>query len=236
MNINNDKPMVDIKIIENKIKVQIALTMFGRHIRIKTKNKVGYGQVLSPKKIELSQNEYIEWQIKYDEELVSILEHCKKLGYINDDTINDLERFLHTRRSKRKYLDNMMHIDACCLTPAFQLENMCFMQYFVRLPVLRYRVFNKHIIEIIKKEKQKKVGCHPMLYYCIPVYDLKPTKNMPCLLGRTLNTSEIVELEIDENNYQIYIDMVKFFGLLSEDHNNTLSEKLQHLKGINQIP
>jgi hypothetical protein len=58
-----------------------------------------------------------------------------------------------------------------------------------------------------------------MLYLCFPVTELKAKTS---LIGRTAETKEIAHFEITESNIEVFIEMLKIFGTLSNNHRHDI--------------
>ena len=90
----------------------------------------------------------------------------------------------------------------------------------VKYPMLVHKFGNYEILTEIKiTEKQYAVGVQPMLYFCFPITELKSSKT---LIGRTAETKETADFEIDSSNISIFLEMLKIFGILSKSHNKDI--------------
>ncbi|EAH7052280.1 R.Pab1 family restriction endonuclease [Campylobacter coli] len=78
---------------------------------------------------------------------------------------------------------------------------------------------------MIIRERQYAIGIQAMLYYCFPVGSLIPQPNTPPLIGRIAERNETAILQISKNNFHIFFEILKIFGILS----------IQHRYDINQI-
>lgn len=58
-----------------------------------------------------------------------------------------------------------------------------------------------------------------MLYLCFPITELKAETN---LIGRTANAKEIARFEIAESNIKVFLEMLKMFGILSDNHRHDI--------------
>ncbi len=98
-----------------------------------------------------------------------------------------------------------------------EINGFNFLRTQVNYPLLIYSFRGTEAVtEIIIKEKQYAIGVQPMLYFCIPITELK---NSDELLGRTATAKEKSAFVIDENNIGIFLEMLKLFGTLSVNHN-----------------
>ena len=60
-----------------------------------------------------------------------------------------------------------------------------------------------------------------MLYLCFPITELKTETN---LIGRVAETKEIAYFEISERNIRVFLEMLKMFGTLSNNHRHDILE------------
>ena len=70
-------------------------------------------------------------------------------------------------------------------------------------------------IEIIIKEKQKAIGIQPMLYLCIP---LKLVEEYPEIENKLAESKQKTTYLITKNNFQLVIETIKIFSILSKKH------------------
>jgi len=104
------------------------------------------------------------------------------------------------------------------------INNLDFEILTVEYPQLIHRFKNYEVItEITIREKQRAVGIQPMLYFCLPITELKSDNP---LIGRCANTKEFAYFEINKNNAFIIIEMIKIFGMLSPSHQYDILEIL----------
>gem|GEM_PF-2663361 len=54
-----------------------------------------------------------------------------------------------------------------------------------------------------------------MLYICFPIMELVSSEN---LIGRNIKSKEIAQFIIDDKNINVFIEMLKIFGVLTERH------------------
>ena len=58
-----------------------------------------------------------------------------------------------------------------------------------------------------------------MLYLCFPITELKAKIS---LIGRTAETKEIAYFEITKNNIKVFLEILKMFGTLSNNHKHDI--------------
>ena len=67
----------------------------------------------------------------------------------------------------------------------------------------------------IIKEKQKAIGIQPMLYLCIPIKLVEEYQEIENQLAETKQTATYL---ITKNNFQLVIETIKIFSILSRKH------------------
>ena len=70
-------------------------------------------------------------------------------------------------------------------------------------------------IEIIIKEKQKAIGIQPMLYLCIPIKLVEEYQEIENKLAEAKQKATYL---ITKNNFQLVIETIKIFSILSRNH------------------
>lgn len=100
-----------------------------------------------------------------------------------------------------------------------EFNGVPFLATRVEYPLIIHK-FGKYeiVAEIITKEKQRAVGVQPMLYLCFPITELTPAPGKPLLLGRTAHSKEHADFVIDRHNAPVFIQLLRLFGMLSENH------------------
>ncbi|MCH5337067.1 MAG: R.Pab1 family restriction endonuclease, partial [Campylobacter sp.] len=97
-------------------------------------------------------------------------------------------------------------------------------------PLLVYSFENQEFLsEIVIKEKQKAVGIQAMLFFCFPLYLLKDSKGEQSFLGRLIQSKEKGYLEINSSNISIFLQMLKIFGILSQNHRYDVKQILDYI-------
>jgi len=235
------------EIIECKeIKVAVPLTTTSGKVRIKQRSMLNeYGIPVATCQTELTQSCYVEWQIGYDvviaEEEKLKLTTLKNLKFVG---ANSKEKALYELSEYVYYLVKWNFISKSCLSDMKKFlmgipkENLFdlnpelsikrsnfiekefngikFLQTRVEYPLIIHK-FGKYeiITEITIKEKQRAIGVMPMLYLCFPITELKTE---PLLLGRKAKSKEEAEFIINKDNADIFVQLLKLFGMLSENH------------------
>ena len=240
-----------------KITVAIPLTKGTEKTRIKRRSCFNeYGIPVSTRSVNFSQDCYVEWQIGYDVitadkdklklttvrdllfigangkektiyELSEYLFYFYRWGVISKVKLVEIKSFLESL-SEDDFIDNPNNFAIERSHPVNkQVLGMDFIYTQVKYPMLVHKFGNYEILTEIKiTEKQYAVGVQPMLYFCFPITELKSSRT---LIGRTAETKETVDFEINSSNISIFLEMLKIFGILSKSHNKdiiTIIEKI----------
>ena len=218
---------------QNKtITVAIPLTKGTDKTRIKRRSCFnGYGIPVSTKSATFSQDCYVEWQIGYD--VVTADEDKLKLTTVKDllftgangkeKTIYELSEYLFyfykwnviskaklleiksflKALSEDDFIDNPNNFAIERSHPVNkQVLGIDFFYTQVKYPMLVHKFGNYEILTEIKiTEKQYAVGVQPMLYFCFPITELQSSTP---LIGRTAQTKETADFEINASNISIF--------------------------------
>lgn len=234
-------------IIDGKeIQVAIPLTATSGKTRIKQRSMLNeYGIPVATCQTELTQNCYVEWQIGYDvvvaEKDKLELTTLKNLTFIGangkEKALYELSEYVYylakwdiiskaKLENVQKFIEEIplnnlidVHQDLSIKRSHFiekEINGLNFLQTRVEYPLIVYKFGRYEIItEIIIKEKQRAVGVMPMLYFCFPITELK-TESI--LLGRKAKSKETAEFIINKDNANVFLQLLKLFGMLSENH------------------
>jgi len=232
--------------IEKKICVEIPLTATSGKIRIKHRSILNeYGVPVATRKTPFSQNDYVEWQIGYDVAVSDIeklsqttLRNMRFLGangktkalyelseyvfYFFDWGVfskNDLKKIAQEIATLPDSELFDVHPELSIKRSHFiekTLHNTTFLSARIEYPILVHKFGNFEIVaEIVTREKQRAVGVQPMLYACFPISELASATT---LLGRTAESKETATFVFCEKNAKILLEMLRLFGMLSENH------------------
>ncbi|MDR0926858.1 MAG: R.Pab1 family restriction endonuclease [Ignavibacteria bacterium] len=191
--------------VEWQIGYDVATDDAGKMERTSIKNKLFIG-ANGKKKTLYELSEYIyyfyNWEIIKEQDLLGIKGY---LSGLSQNDYLDCNRELAIERS-HPISKNILGIDFSFTQLKYPLLIHKFGQYEI-------------LTEIIIKEKQYAIGVQPMLYFCFPITELKSSKE---LIGRTAETKEMADFVIDKNNIQIFLEILKIFGILSINHNKDI--------------
>ncbi len=243
-------PKILIKKQEHKIEIPILLTAVSGKIRVKNRSILNeYGTPVAVKRDGFALSNYVEWQIGYDvvkketeklaesslpeTEFIGANKKVKALYELSEYIWYFYKWGVISRKELEKvaaYLNSIQDHDLIDKNTELQIDRshsiakningFDFEYTQVKYPLLIYK-FNGYemVTEIKITEKQYAVGTQPMLYLCFPITELKCEIN---LVGRIAKMKEIVHFEITEKNIKVFVEMLKMFGILSENHKHDI--------------
>ncbi len=243
-------PKILIKEQEHKIDVPIQLTAVSGKVRIKNRSILNeYGTPVAVRRDGFALSNYVEWQIGYDVvkneieklaesslpntefigangktkalyELSEYIWYFYKWGIITEKDLQNIISYLNSIPSNN-LIDNNSELQIDRSHPIAKSINGFDFEYTqVKYPLLMHKFNGYEIVTEIKiTEKQYAVGTQPMLYLCFPITELKTQTN---LVGRTAKIKEIAHFEITESNINVFLEMLKMFGILSNNHKHDI--------------
>lgn len=241
-----------------EISFDLPLTNHTGKARIKERDSVyDYGKPFASRSRCFNSSNYVEWQICYDDpaerqrstveevtfttfrgkkkESKSLYELSEALYYfyhwdiVSDGEIQDLVRSVEVEESK--FIDHRPDAQIGRDNPTdTEINGLSFHRMILKYPQLIYKFHphNNYIAEITIREKQRAVGVQPMLYFCFPISELKPTAEK--LTGRTAKPKETARLTLTPDKKPMILDMFRIFGILSESHNKDILSILNAIK------
>jgi len=232
--------------LNKTINVSLSLTKPTNKVRVKQRSSIfDYGEPFASRKIPFNQENYIEWQVGYqitsDNKAFeqSTLQHIVFKGAKSEEkSFYELSEYLYyfykwrifsklellnlrnfiENLNEQDLLDKHKHCRISRTNPHPEnINQMCFHKLTIKYPQLIYK-FNQYdvIVEITIREKQRAIGVQPMLYFCLPITELKKV-NKP-LIGRQAEIKEVAYFEFNQGNASVIMEMVKIFGMLSQSH------------------
>lgn len=209
-----------------------------------------YGVPIAPTKTTITPKHYIEWQIGYDKiaqkdeithfvgangknKQIYELSEILKFGLENSLISTEILKNLRNEIAKN---ENLIEKKEKITRSNFIKENINgveFLKSSVSYPLLISQFSDKNLLcEIIVREKQRAVGVMPMLYFCVAVANLSDKNGKFSFVGRKIESKECGYLQIDNSNIQIFVQIFKIFGLLSENHKHDCLEILDYILGL----
>jgi hypothetical protein len=256
--------MPKVLIDDNKktISVSIPLTANSGKIRIKNRSTLNeYGITFATKQNPFKLNNYVEWMIGYDVikkdtsklaettlpetqfiganmeskalyELSEYIYHFYKWGIIQKNVLIDIETYLNLIADMELLNNNPRLKISRDNFVEREFNGIKFNYTLVKYPLLVREFDNFQIVSEIKiTEQQRAMATQPMLYLCFPIKELR---TVAPLIGRTATVKEIAYFDITKNNVNIFLEVLKMFGILSESHKHDVLEIIKLIKCINQ--
>ena len=242
-----------------KLSVPIILVKGTGKTRIKKRSMLyEYGLPVATRSKPFTMQCYVEWQIGYDTpikdkkkleltslkdkrfkgangkekalyELSEYIYYFYKSNIIKKTELQDLVKFLSSINND-SLLDTNKELSVERSHPIQKkIFDIDFNYSQVKYPLLIHK-FGKYevITEIVIREKQYAIGLQPMLYLCFPITELAVKRP---LLGRCAEKNEEAEFIIDKNNCKIFLEILKIFGILSENHKKDVINILKTIMG-----
>jgi hypothetical protein len=231
--------------------ISIPLTNGTGKTRIKSRSYFNqYGIPVATRSQLFTQSCYVEWQIGYD--VIKSEEEKLKLTTLQDfdfvgangkhKTLYELSEYIYyfykwnviakqDLESIKNFLQHLNENDFIDNPNNFAIErtapvdkNILGIDFYytqVKYPMLVHKFGKYEILTEIKiTEKQYAIGVQPMLYFCFPIMELHAKSN---LIGRVAEARETANFVIDKNNINIFLEMLKIFGILSKTHNKDIT-------------
>jgi len=242
---------------DHTLTIAIPLTRGTDKTRIKKRSFFNeYGLPVATKRESFSQSCYVEWQIGYDiasddaeklklttlkgelftaangkskalYELSEYIYYFRKWDIVKKETLLSIKGFLQ-KLTDADFIDNPANFAIERSQPVHKrVLDIDFAYTQVKYPLLIHRFEPYEIlVEIKLTEKQYALGVQSMLYFCFPITELNSDKP---LLGRSAETKETADFVISRGNIDIFVNMVKIFGILSNNHNRDILAILEKI-------
>lgn len=245
------------------IRVILPLTSHSSKIRVKKRRDIFYqGTPLATRQEKITSDCYFEWQISYDlketnskfaklyqlirnkikivdenkqptgryiYELSDLLIEIIKRKFIS---ISQIKKLLKEVQNENQFIEDEWEV--CRTQPKeYKFGKWNFLLSTIKHPLLIYEVSGLILkIEIIIKEKQKVLGSQPMLYLCIPV---KLVEEYPEIENELAKIKQAVSYLITKNNFQMIIETIKIFSILSKKHQKDVVNILRTILDIEKL-
>jgi hypothetical protein len=237
------------------IKVILPLTTHSSKIRVKKRKDIFYqGVPLATRQEKITSDCYFEWQISYDlketnpnfekfhkltlnkikivdkednptdryiYELSDLLVEILRKGFID---LNYLRKLLQEVQYEKKFIEDELEVYRTH-PKEYKFSKYVFWKSTIEHPLLIYEIHGLILkIEIIIKEKQKAIGIQPMLYLCIPIKLVEEYQEIENKLAEVKQKATYL---ITKNNFQLVIETIKIFSILSRNHQRDIVNILQ---------
>ena len=230
----------------SSVRVRLPLTDVTGKVRVKEMSPDGFGIPVAPSKTALGAKHYLEWQIGYDipntnspsivpqihfqrngeikygHELAKIIFESVRLGLLSTNAlareVAALKRIPPSEfeESRPVQVEVSTNADAGGFQSAIQ-----------HLP--QFTKATPHgLVQIQLKQKQRAVGYQAMVYVCLPlnqVLDANGNSRQP----GPAKSKETVYYDFNQENASLILDIVRAFGLASQQHNEDIRQILERI-------
>lgn len=232
----------------DSVRVRLPLTDVTGKVRVKAMTPSGFGIPVAPSRTVLGANHYIEWQIGYDipttnspsvvpqirfqsngemkygHELCKIILKATRLGLIStNDLAHEIEALNKIPPSEYEESRTVqIEVSTNTAPDGFHIA-------VERLPLLT-KTTTHGSVQIQLKQKQRAVGYQAMVYVCLPmnqVLDMNGNLRKP---GRA-KSKETVYYDFNRRNAGFILDIVRAFGMASQQHNQDMRQMLEKVLG-----
>lgn len=202
------------------VEIDFPLTSPQSRARVKRRESdLDFGKIFSALSEQIDEHVYIEWQIKFNEELSNYILWFYKSGFIRHDALRKLKSDLK-RIPDNKMLDRVAKIECAAQSRKQSLNDIEFEVSQISYPKFIHRLREIDIfVEITIDERQFAVGVQPMFYLCTPITMLTAT---PLLIGRTCASNETARLTLNGSHADVLTGILKIFGILSHSYNQDI--------------
>jgi hypothetical protein len=228
---------------DDSVRVRLPLTDVTGKVRVKEMTPDGFGIPVAPSKTVLGEKHYLEWQIGYDvpnrnsasvvpqirfqrnggtkygHELSKIIFEAVRLGLLStNELVREIEALKKIppsefEESRAVQVEVSTNADAGGFQSAIQ-----------RLP--QFTKTTPHgSVQIQLKQKQRAVGYQAMVYVCLP---MNQAQDMTGKLRKPgpAKSKETVYYDFNRGNAAFLLDILRAFGLASQQHNEDIRQIL----------
>ena len=241
-----DYKQVLICTTNHAVRVRLPLTDVTGKVRVKETSASGFGRPVAPSKTLLGPRCYLEWQIGYDvpntnspsvvpalhfrrngemkygHELAKILQEAVRMGILSS---NDLAHELTGLQTIRP--GEFEESQPVSIENSTNARVNGFQSAVQRLPQLT-KMTPHGWVQIQLKPKQRAVGYQAMVYVCLPLDQVLTMSGRPRPAGKA-RAKETVYYDFTTENSDLLLDIVRAFGLASQQHNDDLCQILQKI-------
>jgi hypothetical protein len=233
----------------NSVRIRLPLTDVTGKIRAKEMTADGFGIPVAPSKTVLGEKHYLEWQIGYDISNTNSLSVVTEIKFQrNGETKygHELSKIIFeaVRLGLLSTNDLIREIEALKKIPPTEFEESRAVQVEVstnsgvdgfQSAVERLPQFTKTTphgsVQIQLKQKQRAVGYQAMVYVCLPmnrVLDVNGNLRKP----GPAKSKETVYYDFNHENAAFILDIIRAFGIASQQHNEDIRQILRKILEI----
>lgn len=165
----------------------------------------------------------INGQYKCPSQLSEWIFHFRRWGFISKEELDELKSRLAALRES-DFISNDSSFMSTKTPGAPLIRNAdVFETEYAHVPIYRFffteRKKDGLYFEIRTEGRQNGVGVQPMLYFCVPVTELKSDEP---LVSRTAKTNEKATLVLNSNAKPVLLKLLEYLGSLSPTHNGDI--------------
>jgi hypothetical protein len=228
----------------DSVRVRLPLTDVTGKVRLKEISLDGFGIPVAPSKTVLGEKHYLEWQIGYDipntnspsvvpeikfqrngepkygHELAKIIFEAVRIGILStNDLIREVEALKKIQPAEFEE-SRAVQVEVSTNTTADGFQSAV-----QRLP--QFTKTTPHgSVQIQLKQKQRAVGYQAMVYVCLPmnqVLDMNGNLRKP----GPAKSKETVYYDFNRDNAAFILDIIRAFGMASQQHNEDIRQILE---------
>ena len=224
----------------DSVRVRLPLTDATGKVRVKEMSPGGFGIPVAPSKTVLGEKHYPEWQIGYDipntnspsvvpairfqrngetkygHELAKIIFESVRLGLLStNDLIREVEALKKIPPSDFEESRTVQIEITTNAVNGFQTTEEHLPQFTKTTP--------HGTVQIQLKQKQRAVGYQAMVYVCLPMNQVRDANGSLRPPGPA-KSKETVYYDFNRENAGLVLDIVRAFGMASQQHNDDIRE------------
>jgi hypothetical protein len=230
----------------NSVRVRLPLTDVTGKVRVKETSSTGFGRPVAPSKTVLGPGHYLEWQIGYDvphtnspsvvlairfsrngetkygHELAKILSEAVRMGILSSNQLALELKALKNIRPGEFEEDQPVQIENSTndVANGFQSAVQRLPQFTKKTP--------HGWVQIQLKQRQRAVGYQAMVYVCLPLDQVLAMDGKPRPVGKA-RAKETAYYVFTRENSDLLLDIIRAFGLASQQHNDDLQTILEKI-------
>jgi len=230
-----------------EILIKLPITRPTGKVRVKRRER-GFGEPVATRQYPMLDSDYIEWQIGYDTkkiekptvvrelivpktneirygyELSKIIWNARRIGILNDDDFDELDKFINNINNT----DTLEENEEIVLQKTNTEVLGGFIKAIQKVPVF-IKNNGEYFVEIKLEHKQRAVGLQAMIYLCIWLrYCEDDAGNQ--ILNRNAEMKEMCTYKIDISKKDLIKDVIKAFAIASQKHKRDIGLIVQQVR------